>query len=112
MGSVGRGELFGGAGDDRLGVIGGNENRLADGLGKDWMIGGDGKDIFVLTASDNALDTIGDFSGGSGDQDKMDLSAFGAGATSGFAGGILTVNGEQVAELFGDFDPATDLILA
>ena len=42
----------------------------------------------------------------------MDLSAFGAGATSGFAGGILTVNGEQVAELFGDFDPATDLIMA
>jgi hypothetical protein len=28
------------------------------------------------------------------------------------AGGILTVNGEQVAEIFGDFDPATDLILA
>ncbi len=82
MGSVGRSELFGGAGDDRLSVIGGDENRLADGLGKDWMIGGDGKDNFVLTASDNALDTIGDFSGGSGDQDKIDLSAFGAGATN------------------------------
>jgi serralysin len=112
VGSVGRSELFGGAGDDRLTVIGGNENRLADGLGKDWMIGGDRKDIFVLTASDNALDVIADFSGATGQQDKIDLTAFGAGATNSFSGDILSVNGEQVAEIFGNFDPATDLILA
>jgi Ca2+-binding RTX toxin-like protein len=111
-GSAGRSELFGGAGDDRLTVVGGDDNRLADGLGTDWMIGGDGKDVFVLTASDNALDVISGFSGAAGDADKIDLTTFGAGPTESFSGGILTVNGEQVVQVFGDFDPATDLILA
>jgi RTX calcium-binding nonapeptide repeat (4 copies) len=111
-GSVGHSELFGDAGDDWLTVVGGNDNRLADGLGKDWMIGGDGKDVFLPTAKDNALDVIADFSGAAGDQDKIDLTAFGAAPTASFAGGILTVDGEQVAEVFGDFNLATDLILA
>jgi hypothetical protein len=111
-GSGGHSELFGGAGDDLLTVIGGHENRLFDGFGKDWMIGGEGEDNFVLTANDNALDIIAGFSGATGQEDKIDLTAFGAGATSSFSGGILTVNGEQVAEVLGSFDPATDLILA
>ncbi|MGZ8351011.1 MAG: calcium-binding protein, partial [Allosphingosinicella sp.] len=111
-GSVGHSELFGGAGDDLLTVIGGDDNRFADGFGRDWMIGGDGKDNFVLTVNDTALDIIAGFSGVTGEQDKIDLTAFAAGATNSFSAGILTVNGEQVAEVFGSFDPATDLILA
>ncbi len=93
-------------------MIGGDDNLLVDGFGKDWMIGGDGKENFVLTANDNALDVIAGFSGATGQQDKIDLTAFGAGATNSFSGGILTVNGEQVAEVHGTFDPTTDLILA
>lgn len=111
-GSAGRSELFGAAGDDRLTVVGGADNRLADGLGKDWMIGGDGKDVFVLSASDNALRRHFRLLRRAGDQDKIDLTAFGAGPTDSFADGILMVNGEQIAQVLGDFAPATDLILA
>lgn len=112
-GSMKSSELFGGAGDDRLTVVGGNNNRLADGAGTDRMTGGEGKDFFVLTAGDTTLDTLVDFSGATGDQDKVDLTAFGSGAQVYFdaTADVLAVNGEQVAQIFGTFDPATDILV-
>jgi len=82
--------------------------------GEDQLIGGAGADTFALTAADFRLDTIYDFSGAGGDSDVIDLEAFGAKASESVSydpkSQILTVNGEDVAKIRGDFDPATDIV--
>jgi VCBS repeat-containing protein len=113
-GGGGNDMLDGGSGNDVL--DGGADNDvLVDGTGLDMMTGGTGADTFKLTEGDDSLDLVTDFSGynGSlGEGDKIDLTNFGSGAVVSFAADILTVNGEQVAEIHGDFDLATDLLLA
>ena len=106
-------ELFGGAGDDQLTVAGDDGNRLSDGAGRDLMNGGAGTDHIHTGCQDGALDAIYGFSGANGDQDKLDASGFGAGAVVAFdiASRALTINDEQVAAVFGDFDLSTDILL-
>jgi uncharacterized protein (TIGR03118 family) len=66
---------FGGQGDDRL----------VAGRGRDLLSGGEGDDVFVLSATTAQGDVILDF--GSGDQ--LDLAGFGAGAALNHLGGGL-----------------------
>jgi Ca2+-binding RTX toxin-like protein len=102
--------LYGGNGDD---ILIGNSglDTIYDGAGRDSLYGGvePEADRFVLSPGDGAVDAIWDFSGSSGD--KIDLTLFAAGATVSFAGGILTVNGEQVVQIQGDFVLGRDVIL-
>ena len=102
--------IDGGRGHDIITGSAGGDN-LVDGSGTDQLSGGGGADTFALTASDLAVDTIKDFSGAGGDGDVIDLVAFGANASVGFdpVSRILTVNGEDVAKIVGDFDPTTDV---
>jgi Ca2+-binding RTX toxin-like protein len=108
MGGNGNDVLEGGDGDDLLSGHGQNDT-LIDGAGLDRLYGGPGADRFVLTKGDGALDLIGDFSAADGD--RVAVSEFGPGAEVSFAGGILTIDGEAVARIVGDFDPDLHLIL-
>ncbi|MEP3276706.1 MAG: CHRD domain-containing protein, partial [Stappiaceae bacterium] len=65
--------VIGSGGDDQISGDEG-DNILTGGAGNDLLSGGDGNDVFVFAdGSDN--DTITDF--GNGDQDRLDVSAFG-----------------------------------
>ncbi len=93
FGEAGDDKLYGDAGDDRL--FGGNGNDTLDGglgndtldgglgndtldggLGNDLLRGGAGNDVFVF-ARGNGRDTIGDFAGGPGTGDMIDLTGWG-----------------------------------
>jgi len=104
------GRIEGRSGHDIIIGSAGGDN-LVDGSGQDQLSGGGGADTFALTASDLAVDTINDFSGAGGDGDVIDLVAFGANASVAFdpISRILTVNGEDVARIIGDFDPLNDV---
>lgn len=72
--------LDGGAGDDRLRGRQGDDV-LIDGGGRDNLRGGGGADTFVFTSADRSgdelRDVIRDFSGYSGQRDKIDLTPLG-----------------------------------
>lgn len=70
---VGRGGddvLIGHDGNDRLWGNNGHDV-LYGGNGDDWMKGGEGADTFVLSATDEGVDTVTDFRAGDGD--KLDI---------------------------------------
>ncbi|WP_291297534.1 TIGR03118 family protein [Elioraea sp.] len=71
---------FGGEGDDRL----------VAGRGRDLLSGGEGDDVFVLSATTGQGDVILDFAG-AGDEggDQLELAGFGAGAALNHLGGGL-----------------------
>ncbi|HKJ54025.1 MAG TPA: type I secretion C-terminal target domain-containing protein [Gammaproteobacteria bacterium] len=77
-GGAGDDVLRGGAGNDRINGDDGDD-RIIGGAGDDSLVGGSGIDIFALESGDEgsvgtpAVDTIGDFSTGSGG-DVLDLS--------------------------------------
>jgi Tol biopolymer transport system component len=107
-GGSGQDSLNGGDGDDSMA---GNTGAdwLNDGSGLDRLDGGADADVFALTAGDNAIDEILGFDGTAGD--RINLSEFGVNPLVSFADHILTVNGEQVASIDGDFDASRDLIV-
>jgi arylsulfatase A-like enzyme len=92
--------VSGGDGDDFLSGNGGRDV-LTDGAGFDSLYGGTEADRFVLTPNDGKLDSIWDFAAGEGD--RVDLTLFSTGADVSFAAGVLTVDGEQVVRIVGDF---------
>ena len=67
MGGAGRDKLNGGAGDDTLN----------GGAGDDDLTGGAGDDTFVFTPDGSGTDTIVDFTREIGNNDRIDLKAFG-----------------------------------
>lgn len=110
-GTRGASFLSGGAGNDRLTVIGGTGNRLDGGTGRDVLFGGrgsddmnggNGADTFVF-APTTGHDMIGDFQKG---PDKMDLTAFAAEGINSFTDlNIATTDGNSVIQ----FDDANDI---
>jgi Ca2+-binding RTX toxin-like protein len=105
VGGTGSDRLFGGAGNDTLTGAAGSDV-LEGGAGNDTLTGGEGADIFrIVNETDAGIDEITDFTTG---VDKIKLVGFGAGATVSYEGGILKVDGVDVANLNGnpfDTDP-------
>jgi serralysin len=111
---VGTSFLNGGGGDDALTVIGGTDNHLDGGTGKDTLTSGSGDDTFFggggadafVFAPPNGHDTIGDFETG---RDLIDLTAFAAADIHDFSDlTIDATSGDSVIQ----FDVGNDITVA
>lgn len=111
---VGTSFLSGGGGNDALTVIGGTDNHLDGGTGRDTLTGGSGDDTFFggagadafVFAPPNGHDTIGDFETG---RDLIDLTAFATADIHDFSDlTIDAASGNSVVQL----DAANDITVA
>ena len=83
--------LSGGAGNDTI----------SGGDGDDVLSGGTGDDLFVFVNGDGA-DTLGDFTAGSGTDDKLDISAFNIADLSAVQAVTTTTGTNSVIQLDAD----------
>jgi hypothetical protein len=80
-----------------------------DGAGLDTLVSETGQaNQFVLSPLDNAVDQIYAFDGAAGA--KIDLRLFSAAAVCSFDKGVLTVNGEAVVHISGNFVLSRDVV--
>jgi hypothetical protein len=82
---------------------------LYDGAGLDTLVSGSGQATqFVLSPLDSAVDQIFAFDGAAGA--RVDLRLFSASQACSFSNSVLTVNGEAVAKITGNFVLSRDVI--
>lgn len=95
--------IFGGADNDTLNGGAGND-QLYGGPGADVLEGGTGEDVFNFDLDFAELDLIMDFKQG---EDQIFVQGVGPGATFNYdaVSGIISVNGQDVAQIQQGLDP-------